>query len=149
MLLSETEKRIMRFGYHGLSGKYHRPMPMIKRAAQFAPFAALTGYDDAVREEARLTDDFSLADDDRNEILSVKHNIIEHHIDEQPEVQFTYFIPDERKAGGSFVTVKGNVRLIDDYSKVFILTDSQTVPFEYITEIRGEIFKEYENSMYQ
>ncbi len=143
------ESRLVNFSYHGLSGRYHRPMPMIKRAAQFAPFAALTGYDDAVKEEARLTDDFVLADDDRNEMLSVKHNIIEQHIDEQPEVQFTYFVPDEYKAGGSFVTVKGNVRRIDDYSKVFILTDTRTVPFEYIIEISGEIFKEYDNSYFR
>ena len=143
------ESRLVNFSYHGLSGRYHRPMPMIKRAAQFAPFAALTGYDDAVKEEARLTDDFVLADDDRNEMLSVKHNIIEQHIDEQPEVQFTYFVPDEYKVGGSFVTVKGNVRRIDDYSKVFILTDTRTVPFEYIIEISGDIFKEYDNSYFR
>ena len=143
-----NEYSLVHFGYHGLSGRYHRPMPMIKRAAQFAPFAALTGYDDAVREEARLTDDFSLADDDRNEMLSAKLNIIEQHIDELPEVQFTYFIPDRLKEGGSFERVKGNVRRIDAYSRVVIFSDRRTVPFDYITEINGEIFRDYDNSFF-
>ena len=143
-----NEYRLVHFGYHGLSGRYHRPMPMIKRAAQFAPFAALTGYDDAVREEARLTDDFTFADDDRNEMLSAKLNIIEQHIDELPEVQFTYFIPDRLKDGGSFERVSGNVRRIDEYSRMVILSDRRTVPFDYITEIKGEIFREYDNSFF-
>ena len=123
-------------------------MPKMKRAFQFAPFAALTGYDDSIREEARLTDDFLVADDDRNNMLSAKLNIIEHHIDEQPEVEFTYFVPDEYKSGGSFVKVRGSVRRVDEYIRTAILTDGQTVPFEYLTEISGEIFKEYENSYY-
>ena len=142
-----NEYRLVHFGYHGLSGRYHRPMPMFKRAAQFAPFAALTGYDDAVREEARLTDDFSEADDDRNDMLSAKLNIVERHIDELPEVQFTYFVPDNLKEGGSYVDVRGNVRRIDVYNRVIILTDSRTVPFGNLTEINGDIFKEYENEI--
>ena len=100
-----------------------RPMPMSDRAAQFSPFAALVGYDAAVDETARLTDNRAeLTEDEINELnnaLALLLSMLEY----KPMVKVTYFVPDERKSGGRYVSKTGIVRIYDSYAGELVFTD--------------------------
>ena len=102
----------------------HQQMPISDRAAQFAPFAALTGYDDAVKETARLTTKRIDIDDGLKQVLNEKLNIILDNIKDKPEVTFTYFIYDKKKSGGKYVDITGNVRKIDIVEQTVTLTNT-------------------------
>lgn len=115
--------------------RMHPPMPTADRAAQFAPFAALTGHYDAVRETARLTDERIELDESCKEILDRKLRDIRQRLGEEPEVTVTYFVPDERKSGGSYETVTGCVRKIDEYERVLVLTDAARILIDEILEL--------------
>lgn len=115
-------------------------MSMIDRAAQFSPFQALTGYGAAIQETGRLTDRKIELSEDERIVLDMKQQILLDNIRECPDVSITYFIPDERKAGGSYVTVTGNVKKIDDYQRLLILTDRAQIPLDEIVDIESELF---------
>lgn len=111
-------------------------MSMHDRAAQFSPFAALTGYDDAVEETARLTDEqYELSEDARNK-LDEQLRLIADRIDEQPEVEVTYFVPDPLKEGGKYVMTKGCVRIIDEYAREIVFADGTRIGLDAISEIK-------------
>ncbi|HHX66618.1 MAG TPA: YolD-like family protein [Gallicola sp.] len=112
-----------------------QPMPIESRAAQFAPFAALKGYDDAVKETARLTDNRVELGETTHSILNSNLQWIKYHIKDKPKASFTYFIPDERKQGGCYVTITGNVRRIDEQNQVIILTNGNKIPIDEIIKI--------------
>jgi hypothetical protein len=115
-------------------------MPMSDRAAQFAPFAALTGYDDAVKETGRLTDDkIELEESSLNE-LNAKIQLLRENLADAPEITFTYFKPDERKAGGAYLTTTGTVKKLDDYERQIVLHDGTKLPMDDILDISGVIF---------
>ena len=115
-------------------------MAMSDRAAQFAPFAALTGYDDAVKETGRLTDDkIELEESSLNE-LNVKIQLLRENLANAPVITFTYFKPDERKAGGAYLTTTGTVKKLDDYERQIVLQDGTRLPMDDILDISGEIF---------
>lgn len=113
------------------------------RAAQFSPFAALTGHDAAIKETSRLTESRVELDEYELEKLKAKLQIIL----ENPgmEITVTYFQPDERKSGGSYLTVTGCVKRIDEYEHTLIFTDKTSIPLEQISGIVGELFEEQEN----
>lgn len=118
--------------------KTHAPMPRAQRAAQFSPFAALTGYDDAVRETARLTETRVELDRDALDALDRTLHALEERIAAdkvRPEAQIRYFVPDERKAGGRYVILRGAVKKIDEYSGVLLLTDGKKIPLGDILSI--------------
>ena len=115
-------------------------MSMIDRAAQFSPFQALTGYGAAIQETGRLTGRKIELSEDERIVLDMKQQILLDNIRECPDVSITYFIPDERKAGGSYVTVTGNVKKIDDYQRLLILTDRAQIPLDEIVDIESELF---------
>ncbi|MBQ9894882.1 MAG: hypothetical protein IJM38_05780 [Ruminococcus sp.] len=99
------------------------PMPISNRAAQFAPFAALAGYDAAVDETARLTDSrIDLDEDEIGELNSNLNRLID-TLDKQPKIKVTYFVPDERKSGGKYIDKVGIVRIFDSYSNELVFTD--------------------------
>lgn len=99
------------------------PMSMHDRAAQFSPFAALVGYDDAVAETARLTDSrIELTEDEISELNANLNRLLD-SLDEQPEISVTYFVPDEKKSGGRYVEKLGVVRIYDSYSQELVFTD--------------------------
>ncbi|MBQ8787834.1 MAG: hypothetical protein IJZ61_09400 [Oscillospiraceae bacterium] len=111
-------------------------MSMHDRAAQFSPFAALTGYDDAVEETARLTDEqYELSEDARNK-LDEQLRLIADRIGEQPEIEVTYFVDDELKDGGAYLTVRGYVRCIDEYEKEIVFTDRARIGLAAVSEIK-------------
>lgn len=115
-------------------------MTLHDRAAQFSPFAALTGYDDAVKETARLTDNKEELDEYRKEELNERLSMIYDTLDEQPEVSVTYFLPDKKKSGGAYVTVTGSVKKIDEYEHLVIMRDGTKIPIDDIYEISSVIF---------
>ena len=118
--------------------KKHPPMSMHDRAAQFLPFAALTGYDAAVREKARLTDRRMDLDESQIETLDGRLQQIARHLtedEEASEVSITYFKPDEKKDGGSYLTVTGTIRKIDSFEQMILMTDGSRIPMTEILEI--------------
>lgn len=122
----------------------HPRMARENRAAQFSPFAALTGYEDAAREEARLTDEKAELSEDMKDELDAKFSLIQERIDEHSRISVTYFLPDERKAGGRYVTVSGLVKKIDEYERVIVMTDGMKIPIEDVRDIDGDMFASYE-----
>lgn len=126
--------------------KKHKPMSRLNRAAQFAPFAALTGYDDEVKEAARLTDvQMNISDEIKAELNRKLQHISEHSAD-KPSVTITYFVPDKKKSGGEYVTVKGRVKRVDEYGRSVVMTDKSVIPIDMIIEITGDMFKIYSES---
>ena len=107
--------------------KNHPRMSLHDRAAQFAPFAALTGYDDAVKEARRLTDSKPELDENQLEELDQKLADIITRIEERPKVVITYFEPDDRKEGGAYVTCVGKLKKIDIYEKQLVLTGNRFI----------------------
>lgn len=115
-------------------------MSRIDRAAQFAPFAALTGYEAAVAETARLTDKRVELTDDVKEMLNEKIRMICENLDAEPSVTITYFVPDRKKDGGAYVDISGSVRRVDEYERTILMVDGNVIPIEEIAEISGDMF---------
>ena len=114
------------------------------RAAQFAPFAALTGHDEAIKETARLTDDCIEMGEDRLGELSAKIQLLIDKLPEQPEITVVYFVPDERKSGGSYAEKTGVVRIIDEYERKLVFYDSDKILIDRVADFKGEIFSQLE-----
>lgn len=114
----------------------HPHMALADRAAQFSAFAALTGYDDAVRETGRLTDRRIELDEDAKELLDEKLRMLQEQIPDCPEASITYFCPDDKKEGGCYITVTGRVRKIDGYGGKIVLADGTMICMDDILEIR-------------
>ena len=113
---------------------------MIDRAAQFSPFAALTGYDAAIKETGRLTDQRIELSEDSRAALDRNQQLLVECLADHPEVSVTYFIPDERKSGGAYVTVTGIVKKVDDYQRLLLLTDGTKIPLDDILDLESELF---------
>ncbi len=113
----------------------HPVMSMHDRAAQFSPFAALKGYEDAVLETGRVTDAFAEMDEQHLSELNMTLNWIAQHLPEHPDVELTVFTPDARKDGGQYETVRGSVREIREESRQLILTDKTVIALDRIAEI--------------
>lgn len=118
-------------------------MSMIDRAAQFSPFAALTGYDEAIKETGRLTDEKIEIDEDTKASLDMKQAYLMEIIDEQPEISITYFLPDTKKSGGAYVTVTGNLKRFDEYERLLILTNGKKIPMDDIADIESDLFRAF------
>lgn len=123
-----------------VSAKYPR-MPLSDRAAQFSPFAALTGHEEAILETARITDDFVELDDDRKIQINEQLGLIKEHLFQKPEIEVTYFQPDGKKSGGAYVAVRGRVKKIDECSRRILFLDGTALPMDYIFSIKGELFQ--------
>ena len=111
------------------------PMSMHDRAAQFSPFAALVGYDDAVAETARLTDSRDELTEEEITELNANLNRLLDILDEQPEISVTYFVPDDRKSGGRYVEKVGVIRIYDSYSQQLVFTDKVKINIQDIISI--------------
>lgn len=115
--------------------RHHRPMTMEERAAQFSTFAALTGYEAAVVETARLTDEKKELDEDEKALLNERLVIIANHLAELPEISATYFVPDDRKEGGANKIITGRLKKIDMDRHVLVMTDGRELQIEALLEI--------------
>lgn len=112
------------------------------RASQFAPFAALVGYDSEIKETARLTGKKVELDDSFKEIISNKLNYLNDHISENHEVTVTYFIKDNKKSGGKYKDKTGLIKRIDMVNQTIKFTDNTIIKIKDIIDIKGEIFNE-------
>lgn len=119
---------------HHVSTKHQR-LSMEQRAAQFAPFAALTGYSDAIKETARITEDRIELDDEEKIKLDNKLKKLQNNISNKPKVIVTYFVPDIRKSGGEYITKVGNLKKLDEYNQLLVLDDRTEIPIKEIIEI--------------
>ena len=120
----------------------HPPMSNGERAAQFAPFAALTGYEDAVEETARLTEAQRDLSEDVEAVLDARLRYLQDRILESPEVTACYFCPDERKAGGTYVEKTGPVKTIDLYDRSLVFRDGVRISLDHLHDLTGQIFNE-------
>lgn len=119
----------------------HPQMSLENRAAQFAPFAAVVGYDAAITETARLTNQRPLLDDDEKMLLSAKLQLIQDSIKARPEVTITYFEPDDKKDGGAYVAATGVVKKVDAYERRVMMMNEKSIPIDDILAIDGELFR--------
>lgn len=118
-----------------------RPQMSIEaRSAQFAPFAALTGYDERVKETARLTDEKIELEDGQKEILNNKLLYILENINMKPEINFTYFVPDTKKSGGKYIDKTGIIRKIDMVEQYIQFTDKSKIDINNILSIESDLF---------
>ena len=138
----EKYNAIMNLQHH--VSKTRPQMPMSDRAAQFAPFAALTGYDSAIKETGRLTDERIELDEEALTALNMRYQLLMDALDEEPEVEITYFKPDGRKAGGKYVLVIGTVKKVDDFERLIAMQDGIIIPMDDVLSIDGEMFSSLE-----
>ncbi len=116
--------------------KRHPQMSLSNRAAQFSPFAALTGHDAAIQETARLTDSFAELDENQKEQLDEQLQLIRENLEQKPECEITYFQPDPKKDGGAYVTVRGRIKKIEEHSRRIIFTDGTSLPLKQLFSIQ-------------
>lgn len=115
--------------------KKHPPMPLEERAAQFAPFAALTGYEETITETAREVDKRIELDEEAQNTINRKIQELKQQIVTKPIVTITYFQKDLRKEGGEYITVTEKIRKIDDYKKIIVLENKTEIPIREILDI--------------
>ena len=134
------------FPYADILSVPYRPVPdrprmsLRDRAAQFAPFAALTGFDDEIAETARLTDSFDGPDEVEASLLNDRLRLLSEHLTERPFISLICFRPDERKAGGSFVTVEGNAKYLDEVERSITLTNGKKIALDSILRMESPLF---------
>ena len=116
-------------------------MPMSDRAAQFSPFAALTGYGDAIAETARLTEQRVELSEEERELLDRKQQYLLSMVTDRPEVTVTYFVPDARKAGGAYVIRSGRLEKVDLSERLMYLTDGTVIALDEIIGIESPLFE--------
>ncbi len=131
---------------HHVSQKHPR-MSMLNRAAQFSPFAALTGYDAAIRESARLTERKIELGEDAKEELSEKLRYLRNIEAEHPIVTLIYFIPDARKDGGEYTSLTAQMKRIDEFSRMVLLMDGRSIPIDDILDVDCKEFNSEEGDM--
>ncbi|MBR1513781.1 MAG: hypothetical protein IJ622_05765 [Bacteroidales bacterium] len=119
--------------------KSHAQMSMMNRAAQFAPFAALTGHSAAIEETARLTDEQQELAEEDSDALNQKMAYLREVINEHPTITITYFEPDKKKAGGKYKSIEGQLQNIDDYGQAIILKSGVSIPFVSILDIQIQL----------
>ena len=134
MRMNNRYDEIMGLPHH--VSKTRPQMPMSDRAAQFAPFAALTGYDSAIKETGRLTDERIELDEEALAALDRKYQLLMDALDDTPEVTITYFQPDERKAGGQYVSATGTVKKVDTFGRRILLQDGTRIPLDSVYDLR-------------
>lgn len=136
--MSEKYNDIIHLPHHVSVRRGH--MSMHDRAAQFAPFAALTGHGAAISETARLTTEMVELSEDERARLDMKQQILLDALGTEPEIRVTYFLHDEMKAGGKYVTVAGRLKDIDSVGRVMVLTGGQRIDFDCIFNIESRLF---------
>ena len=138
--ISHKDDDIINLPHH--VSKKHPQMSLHDRAAQFSPFAALTGHKAAINETARLTDEKQILSEDVIAKLNEQLNLIKENIGTNTIVTITYFVPDDKKSGGAYISNTGVVKKINEYNHTVVLTDKTVIPIEQISEMQSDIFSE-------
>lgn len=118
----------------------HPQMSIANRAAQFTPFGALTGYDAAIKETARLTDTRIELAESAIDKLDLKLSLLSARVEDHPEVIVTYYQPDAKKEGGAYMTVTGEIKKIDDYERQIVLRSGPRIPIEDLLDVDCALF---------
>ena len=139
----EKYKDIINLPHKQSSKRPH--MSLLDRAAQFAPFAALTGYDDAIKETGRLTDERIEMSEEKLAALNARYQMLVDHLGEEPEVAITYFVPDIYKTGGSYITTTGVVKKLDTYERLITMVDGSRILMDDVLTLEGDIFSAAES----
>ncbi len=126
-------KDILELSHHVSTER--KQMSLYDRAAQFAPFAALTGFDEDVEETERITDKMTEISEDKLVRMNERLNILMERIKEQPEVVLTVFEEDDKKAGGSYKRIKGRLKRYDETERTLYFTDGNTIPLDMVTDV--------------
>lgn len=137
--MNEKYKDIIDLPHH--TSEKHPRMSLMNRAAQFATFAALVGYDDALDETARLTDTKLTLSDDIKAALDTKQALLADMIDERPQITVTYFETDKKKAGGTYRMYTGNLKRIEDFERQLQFTDGMKIRLDDVYAIDSELFR--------
>lgn len=122
----------------------HKPMDRLQRAAQFAPFAALNGYEDSIVETGRIVEKKVELSEEEKDRLSFKLTFLQEHIKDNIDVEIIYFVPDKKKNGGTYQSKIGVLRRIDDIERMVQFTDKSIIEIESIFNIKAECFNEFE-----
>lgn len=130
---------IINLPHHVSNNREH--MSVLDRAAQFSPFAALTGFDGAIKETARLTDERIELDEAAKVTLDEKLKIVQEQLSSPHEIEIEFFKSDELKAGGAYISVRGAVKKIDKQERAVVMQDGKRIPIEDIIDITGEMFQ--------
>lgn len=125
----------------------HPRMSRLDRAAQFSPFRALAGYEDAIHETARLTNRKIELDEHEKAALDERLRLLADAVGEGPEAAITYFLPDKKKSGGEYITAAGRVKKIDANEQVIIMMDKTRIPIDDILDVESEMFKSRNESI--
>ncbi len=115
-------------------------MSMYDRAAQFSPFAALTGHADAIKETARTTDEYNDPSEEMKAMMNEKILLLMSELSSEPTISITYFKPDEKKSGGAYITITGIIKKIRQDERLIQMTSGDLIPIDMIFDIDGEIF---------
>ena len=134
----EKYKDIINLPHKQSSKRPH--MTLLDRAAQFAPFAALTGYDDAIKETGRLTDERIEMSEEKLAVLNARYQILADNLHKEQEVTITYFVPDIYKTGGSYITTTGVVKKLDTYERLITMVDGTRILMDDVLTLDGDIF---------
>lgn len=121
--------------------KVHPQMSISDRAAQFAPFSALTGYKDAIIEVDRYTQEFIELDDNEKEVIGQKLYILNEHKKENIQIEITYFEPDKKKKGGIYKKVQSVFKCYDELKDMIVLENNVKILVKYIIELKSDIFE--------
>ncbi len=136
--MEEKYRKIARLA-HPVSPK-RLPMSQTGRAAQFAPFAALTGYEAVIAETARLTEEVTELDESEIAYINSQLLLLQRHLEEKPEIAVTFFTPDSQKRGGSYQTQVGRAVQVDSLGQRLVLSGGTVIAFENIRALSGAIF---------
>lgn len=128
---------------HHVSEK-HPTIPMEERAAQFSPYAALTGFGAVIDETRRLTDPRRALSEEALARLNRQYQLLSEHLTVRPEITLTYFQPDAKKDGGAYLTLTGRVKKVEAYEQRLVLEDGKAVAMENIMSMEGKVFAEME-----
>lgn len=130
------------------TSKNHPRMKNIERAAQFSPFAALTGYDSAIKETARITEAHIELDENEKARLNCQIQLLLEKLPTNPFVAITYYVPDSRKDGGAYQTVSGNIKKIDTCERFIVLCDETKIPIDEVIQFESDLFNaSYDNNI--
>ena len=124
--------------------KTRKPMSMADRAAQFAPFAALSGHNEALVETERHTSPKEILSQDELDRISARLTCVIEHMTERNELSFVYYVPDEVKDGGKYVELTGIPRRYDEYERVLVMSDGRLLLIDNILTITGKLFDDYD-----
>ncbi len=120
----------------------HPHMTLEQRSAQFAPFAALTGYEGQIKETARLTDKKLELDEEAKSILDIKLQIVKERLNQHFNIEITFFVPDSKKDGGKYETINGIIKKIDEYHNKMIMMNDIHIDIDEIIDMQSDIFNE-------